>query len=61
MKTFGLGLCEMAFLQVIYANDNQLVTLPPAIGLLVNLKIFDLSNNKLEYLPSELGDLVKLE
>ncbi|BAY88950.1 Miro domain-containing protein [Microchaete diplosiphon NIES-3275] len=48
-------------MQSLYLGSNQLSSLPPEIGQLVNLRSLYLSSNQLSSLPLEIGQLVNLQ
>lgn len=60
VRNISPSLWEFHHLTALYLNDNQLLRLPPDIGLLVNLRALDVSSNKLRSLPAELGELIQL-
>lgn len=63
-KQFPKGLCSPTFKQhltEIHATDNEIADLPTGIGYLSALRQLDLTNNKIEHIPGELADCVKLK
>eukprot|EP01090_Pellita_catalonica_P020421 TRINITY_DN7295_c0_g1_i4.p1 TRINITY_DN7295_c0_g1~~TRINITY_DN7295_c0_g1_i4.p1 ORF type:complete len:579 (-),score=91.42 TRINITY_DN7295_c0_g1_i4:131-1867(-) len=48
-------------LQVLYLDGNVLQTIPPDIGVLINLRELYLNGNQLKNLPAQIGKLVALE
>lgn len=52
---------QITHLKELYLQHNEIVILPPEIGLLVNLKLLYLNDNQLINLPPEIGNLVNLK
>jgi len=53
-------LWQLSFLTSLYLNNNCLSRIPGDIANLANLRMLDLSHNKLRSLPAELGELILL-
>lgn len=60
VRNISLTLWQFEHLTALYLNDNNLMRLPPDVGLLVNLRTLDVSSNKLRSLPAELGELIQI-
>ena len=60
VRNISPSLWQFDHLTALYLNDNNLLRLPPDIGMLANLRTLDLSSNKLRSLPAELGELIQL-
>ncbi|XP_055379859.1 CCR4-NOT transcription complex subunit 6-like isoform X2 [Condylostylus longicornis] len=60
VRNISPALWQFSHLTALYLNENNLLRLPPDIGLLVNLRVLDVSSNKLRSLPAELGELIQL-
>jgi len=61
LSTLPTSIENLAFLECLYLNNNQLATLPASIGNLKALKKLDLDNNQLKDLPESIGQLNSLE
>ncbi|GMJ08900.1 hypothetical protein like AT2G30105 [Hibiscus trionum] len=55
------GLISLKYLTVLSITQNQLTTLPPALGSLTSIRQLHVANNKLTTLPNEIGLLTQLE
>ncbi|XVE58987.1 hypothetical protein DITRI_Ditri05aG0007900 [Diplodiscus trichospermus] len=55
------GLTSLKYLTVLTISQNNLTTLPSAVGALTSLKQLHVANNKLTSLPNEIGLLTQLE
>ncbi|KAF3454880.1 hypothetical protein FNV43_RR05328 [Rhamnella rubrinervis] len=55
------GVTSLVHLTVLSLNQNQLTTLPSALGELTSLRQLFVANNKLTGLPIEIGSLIQLE
>lgn len=61
VRNLSIHLWDLTHLTALYMNDNSLQRISPEIRHLANLRVLDLSNNKLRSLPAELGDLIYLK
>lgn len=58
------ALCSPTFKQhltEIHATDNEINLIPTGIGNLTSLRHLDLTNNKIEFVPGELSDCLKIK
>ena len=61
IRNISLSLYQsFRFLTKLYLNHNQITTISPQIGNLVELRVLHLSSNRIKALPSEIGRLIKL-
>lgn len=60
MRNLSPTLWQFSHLTALYVNDNNLLRLPNDVGNLQNLRMLDLTGNKLRSLPAEIGDLIQL-
>ncbi|MEV7230924.1 COR domain-containing protein [Polymorphospora sp. NPDC051019] len=61
LHSLPAAISELGNLERLYLIHNQLRTLPPDIGHLINLTELDVRSNVLSALPKEIGELRKLE
>jgi Leucine-rich repeat (LRR) protein len=54
------GVCRLAHLRFLYANNNRLTQLPESIGRLVRLQELTLAGNQLTQLPVTIGQCTRL-
>jgi CCR4-NOT transcription complex subunit 6 len=60
LRNLSPSLFNYIFLTQLRLNNNQLTSIPSAIGLLKNLTLLDLSMNRIRSLPAEIGSCMQL-